>query len=170
MWAMKHVDQLLKLVNDSGNGPLDEVIQLGESFSIVTPYTSFLVLENDAEYQRWQIERRNLDRLQRDRRAQARRQEQLQAMRDKALRDLGPQPQIQAEKKPAAAPTIAAAPQTREARPTAPSAPPRTGAPGRQSRNFDFGSGPVGPLFVGASWLMARRKRKKTKPAEQKQQ
>ena len=64
MWAWKRVDRLLKDADRTGDrGPvLDEIILLGEEYSIVTEYTSFLVLENDAEYKRWKIERRNSDR------------------------------------------------------------------------------------------------------------
>jgi hypothetical protein len=65
-------------------------VRLGEAFSIATEHTSFLVLENDAEYQRWQIERRNALRIERDRRAQARVREELDRIRDKTLAGLGP--------------------------------------------------------------------------------
>ena len=68
-----------------------EIVRLGEDFSIVTEYTSFLVLENDAEYQRWKIARKNLDSIGRDRQVHAKRREQLDAIRNKALADLGPQ-------------------------------------------------------------------------------
>ena len=49
-----------------------EVVKLCEDYSIVSEYASFIVLENDAEYQRWKIERKNLNRIERDRLAQAR--------------------------------------------------------------------------------------------------
>jgi hypothetical protein len=44
-----------------------EVVRLGEAYSIATEYTSFLVLENDGEYQRWKIDQRNALRIARDR-------------------------------------------------------------------------------------------------------
>ncbi len=47
---------------------VSEVVRLCEGYSIVSQYASFLVLENDAEYQRWQIARRNATRIERDRR------------------------------------------------------------------------------------------------------
>ncbi|MFM7057250.1 MAG: hypothetical protein ACKO2P_10050, partial [Planctomycetota bacterium] len=53
-------------------------------------YASFLVLENDAEYQRWSIARRNATRVQRDDAARARLTAQLQSLRDAALSKLGP--------------------------------------------------------------------------------
>ena len=36
----------------------DEIVRLGEAYSIASEYTSFLVLPNDAEYQRWKLERK----------------------------------------------------------------------------------------------------------------
>jgi len=70
----------------------DEVVRLGEAYSIVTEHTSFLVLENDAEYQRWKIDRRNALRIERDRARQSAVRDELAAMRDKARADLGPEP------------------------------------------------------------------------------
>lgn len=84
-------------------GWLEEVIQLGETYSILTEYTSFLVLENDSEFQRWKIARRNTDRLGRDRESQARWQAQLDQIRMKAIAGLGPEPAL-----PAAAPSAPA--------------------------------------------------------------
>lgn len=164
MWAQKQIDQLLKEADHSNNrqGILDDVVRLGETYSIVTEYTSFLVLENDAEYQRWKIERRNQKRLQRDRSAQARRAQTLEALRNKAMQGLGPQPVQEAKSgdpaiHPKPTPVNAhRTPQT--ARPTIVSP-----APGRsQSRNFGggFGSGPVGPLFIGLALLIKGRKKR----------
>ena len=36
----------------------DNRIQLSTEYGIMTPYTSFLVLERDADYRRWGIERK----------------------------------------------------------------------------------------------------------------
>ncbi len=69
---------------------IDEIVGLGETYSIVTEYTSFLVLENDAEYERWKIDRRNLTRVGRDRAQQQQVMTQLQGLRERALADLGP--------------------------------------------------------------------------------
>ena len=65
MWAWQKIDRLLKEAELSGSRApaVDEIVRLGEGYSIVTEYTSFIVLENDAEYQRWKIDRRNLLRL-----------------------------------------------------------------------------------------------------------
>ncbi len=92
MWAFERIDHLLKDADRRGSrqGVLDEVVRLGEAFSIVTEYTSFIVLENDAEYQRWQIERRNALRLERDRAGQRRLRERLDNLRRQSPRDIGP--------------------------------------------------------------------------------
>jgi hypothetical protein len=163
MWAWHRVDRLLKAADTAGDrGPvIDEVIRLGETFSIVTEYTSFLVLENDAEYRRWQIERKNQRRLARDREAQERRRERLAAIRDKAMTRLGPQPEVE----PDDAGAVPDAPAGRDRRiassdphPAAPDVNPQRG----KSQGFDFstgGSGPVGPLFVGLAWWLRRRRK-----------
>jgi len=161
MWAWKRIDQLLKTAdrNGSRNPVIQEVIRLGETYSIVSEYTSFLVLENDAEYRRWKIERRNADRIATDRRAMEARHENLERIRNKAVAGLGPQaaqpksPSIQA---PAIAPTAPAGS-------TVP-APPQASVPrSSQSRdlNFGTGTGPVGQLLLGAAYWLIRRKRRK---------
>src|SRR6185436_12722968 len=74
MWASKRVEQLLAAARESGETApvLDEIVRLCEDYSITSEYASFIVLENDAEYQRWKIERKNLVRLERDRASQSR--------------------------------------------------------------------------------------------------
>jgi Ca-activated chloride channel family protein len=67
-----------------------EIVRLGEGYSIVTEYTSFIVLENDSEYRRWSIDRKNALRVERDRRGQLALQQQLERMRDAAAQKLGP--------------------------------------------------------------------------------
>ncbi len=137
MWAWQKVDRLLKEADRSGarSSVMDEIVRLGETYSIVTEYTSFLVLENDAEYQRWNIERKNLLRTGRDRKQQQLVLARLDALREKALTDLGPQqempePQQQAKKRPAPV-----APVDQVAVRDVPSVtPPRT-----TSRDLDFG-------------------------------
>jgi Ca-activated chloride channel family protein len=169
MWALQRVDQLMKQSNRSGTREdvIDKIVRLGEDFSIVTQYTSFLVLENDGEYKRWKIDRRNSRRLSRDRAAQTRRQEMLNAIRTKAQANIGPQ--LASAPKKMAAPhssdrlsgaqkpiKLASAPRTPASQNNAVTPPPKR----RQSRNFSFGSGPVGPLFVGLSVWLRRRKSK----------
>src|SRR5579864_7872844 len=50
-----HLDSLLA----QGASPAirDEIIALSEEFQIMTPYTSFLVLESDADRERFQVKR-----------------------------------------------------------------------------------------------------------------
>ncbi|HEX5718322.1 MAG TPA: hypothetical protein VF179_19325, partial [Thermoanaerobaculia bacterium] len=133
MWAWHRVQQLLKDADREGSraGVLDEIVRLGEGFSIVTEYTSFLVLENDAEYQRWQIQRRNALRIERDRRAQERVREDLDRIRDKTLAGLGP---VEVEKRASVNPVPAAAPAS--PRPPAP-----TPEPQRNRGDVDLGGG-----------------------------
>lgn len=92
MWASHKIDSLLRMADRGGdrNGVVDRIVSLGEEYSIVTEYTSFLVLENDAEYRRWKIERRNLNRVARDRRSQSAVRSQLDRLRQEALSNLGP--------------------------------------------------------------------------------
>ncbi|MCX7049235.1 MAG: VIT and VWA domain-containing protein [Candidatus Sumerlaeota bacterium] len=94
MWAWNKTQRLLKEADKTGSrdSVIDEIVRLGEGYSIVTEYTSFLVLENDAEYSRWKIERRNALRVERDRTAQDRLRKQFEEMRMKALANLGPAP------------------------------------------------------------------------------
>ena len=70
------------------------MVRLCEGYSIVSQYASFLVLENDAEYQRWQIARRNATRVQRDRGAQVALRQKLDEMQRQASAQLGPRQQI----------------------------------------------------------------------------
>lgn len=163
MWAWKRVDRLLKTADRSGSRApvIDEIVRLGEAFSIVTEYTSFIVLENDAEYQRWKIDRRNTRRIERDREAQDRRERNLAAIRGKAIQDIGPQPPV---RKTAAPSTTAPQPQVQSPQPPAATPSPVDSAPARrsdQSSNFNlnFGSGPVGPFFIGLSWWLRRKRR-----------
>ena len=92
MWAWHRVQRLLKEADGRGarDDVIDEIVRLGEGYSIATEYTSFLVLENDAEYKRWKIDRRNALRIERDRRAQKALREELEAMRMAAVKALGP--------------------------------------------------------------------------------
>ncbi|HWM89993.1 MAG TPA: VIT and VWA domain-containing protein [Thermoanaerobaculia bacterium] len=148
MWAWHRVQRLLKDADRAGSrsGVLDEIVRLGEGFSIVTEYTSFLVLENDAEYKRWQIERRNALRIERDRRAQARVRDELDRIRDKTLAGLGPEA---VEQRASVNPVTPAA------------APPRTApapAPAQPSNRGDVdlgGGGALDPFSIGLVLLLA---------------
>jgi hypothetical protein len=56
LWARQHLDHLLA----QGASPViqDEIIALSEEFHIITPYTSLLVLESDADRERFGVKRR----------------------------------------------------------------------------------------------------------------
>lgn len=56
LWARKHLDYLL----EQGATPIikDQIIGLSEEFHIITPYTSLLVLESDADRERFGVKRR----------------------------------------------------------------------------------------------------------------
>ena len=100
MWAWQQVQKLQEEIDTTGSkANVDKVIQLGETYSIASEYTSFLVLENNQEFKRWKIEQRNAKRMKRDRKAQNRRQRMLENIRNQAMVDLGPvqneQPQLQ---------------------------------------------------------------------------
>ncbi|MCL4215986.1 MAG: VWA domain-containing protein [Candidatus Hydrogenedentes bacterium] len=87
MWAWHKMQELLKAADRTGarDSVVSEIVRLGEGYSIASEYTSFLVLENNEEFEAWQIERRNALRIERDRRAQQRLRDQLESMRDASL-------------------------------------------------------------------------------------
>ena len=162
MWAWRRIDGLLKQADHTGsrNAVIDEVVRLGEGYSIVTEYTSFIVLENDIEYQRWKIARNNVLRIGHDRQAQEVVRAQLETIRGRAIADLGPQPEPAAlASAQRSAPSKVSAPLQTSAPQTAA---PASAPPDRARRAFDFGvgSGPVGPLFVGLLLCLRRLKRK----------
>ena len=91
MWAFHRVERLMG--EDRGKGAAsnrDEIVRLCEGYSITSEFASLIVLENDAEYQRWKIDRRNATRIVRDRRAQTAVRQQLEAMRRQTAQSIGP--------------------------------------------------------------------------------
>lgn len=86
-WAWHRVHRLLADERASGSDGKHQqaIVSLCEDYSIVSEYASFIVLENDAEYRRWSIDRKNVGRIQRDRAAREQRREQLRQLRDQAL-------------------------------------------------------------------------------------
>jgi tetratricopeptide (TPR) repeat protein len=56
LWARAHLDQLL--TQGRSEQIRDEIIGLSEQFHIITPYTSLLVLETDADRERFGVKRR----------------------------------------------------------------------------------------------------------------
>jgi hypothetical protein len=56
LWARAHLDHLLQ--QGTSAAIQDEIIALSEQFHIITPYTSLLVLETDADRERFGVKRR----------------------------------------------------------------------------------------------------------------
>jgi Ca-activated chloride channel family protein len=63
LWAMRKVTALLDEIRRAGENPelVQQVISLSRQYRIATPYTSFLVLETEAAYDQYGIERRGAD-------------------------------------------------------------------------------------------------------------
>jgi Ca-activated chloride channel family protein len=91
MWAQHRVERLMNEDRREGSqGRQSEIVRLCEGYSITSEYASFIVLENDAEYQRWKIERRNATRVSRDRTAQLAVRKRLEELRQQTADSIGP--------------------------------------------------------------------------------
>ncbi|MCC6125288.1 MAG: tetratricopeptide repeat protein [Pirellulales bacterium] len=55
LWARMHLDQLLR--QGATSAIKDDIIALSEEYHIITPYTSLLVLESDADRERFKVKR-----------------------------------------------------------------------------------------------------------------
>lgn len=55
LWARQHIESLLE---SGGNANREEIIARSEEFHLITPYTSMLVLENDAMRERFAVKKR----------------------------------------------------------------------------------------------------------------
>jgi len=165
MWAWHRIDRLLKEGDRTGSrtGVASEVTRLGEAFSIATEYTSFIVLENNGEYKRWQIKRRNALRTERDRAGREQVQKELASLRQKAAERLGP-------------PSLASVPAGNQGRQIAanrPAANTPTPSVNGPRRGVDLqlpgGGGALDPVSVGLALgigglaVAARRKRRPRK-------
>ena len=95
MWASYRVDRFMPEAIQGPGKARSELIALCEEYSIVSEFASFIVLENDAEYQRWNIARRNPSRTSRDRAAQFRVNEELRRLQDNAVSSVGPSPTME---------------------------------------------------------------------------
>jgi len=183
MWAWKRVDQLLASARKRGetSSVVDEIVRLCEEFSIASEYASFIVLENDAEYQRWKIERRNVGRLERDRTAQARVKNQLEVLRNEALSTLGPSAdgtrQVEANPSGPIAQPLESVTTAQDQLSSTRTSPPMPNAPSGRGFDLDLpggsGGGAIDPIsaaiglgLAGASALAARRRRSRSKPPE----
>jgi len=57
LWATRKIGYLMSEIRFGGEDEelVDEVIQLSKEYGIITPYTSFLILEKDADFEHWGI-------------------------------------------------------------------------------------------------------------------
>jgi Ca-activated chloride channel family protein len=165
MWAWHRVQRLQKDADRTGNRDqvVDEIVRLGEGYSIVTEYTSFLVLENDAEYRRWKVDRRNAARIERDRRKLQRVRAELESMRAKSATDVGPVNRAAAKDDVGPPRPAAGAPAS------APAARPQPARSSDRGFDLDFGGGGGGAFdpftaglvlsLGGATYAVYRRRR-----------
>jgi len=157
MWAWRRMDRLQKSIEGTADREalIREIVRLGEGYSIAGEYTSFLVLEDDAEYRRWKIERKNALRIRRDRASQERLVEELRRMRDEALAALGPQSEGGAGDG-----TRITGQGTGASNQPSTSSGPAPAPRGGSSGSPIFGGEPVGPVMLALlAWLHRRRKR-----------
>lgn len=93
MWAWNQIQRLEDRIRgeNADDRTIDDIVFLSEGFSIPSRYASFLVLENNEEFELWKIERRNVTRVERDREAQGRLRKQLNEMQ-RVGRDAGRKP------------------------------------------------------------------------------
>ena len=146
MWAWHIMQRLLDDADRNGDRTrvIDEIVRLGEGYSIVSEYTSFLVLENDQEYKRWKIERRNVLRINRDRTSQKRFREELAKLRKSSAANVRPVERKKAEPQKSVSNRIT--PATKQAPQVARRSPGRN-----RNRSFDIGlpsggGGAIDPL------------------------
>ena len=90
MWAFHRVEQLMRAGRLGGQLDTNEIVRLCEEYSITSEYASFIVLENDGEYRRWKIERRNANRIRRDRAAREQLNRELTQLRERSMQQIGP--------------------------------------------------------------------------------
>lgn len=159
MWAWHRMEGF-KREHELKNSPrlVEEIIRLGETYSITSEYTSFLVLENDAEYRRWKIERNNSSRIKRDRAARERLSRELAALREKALAEIGP---VVEKDTRTAAQTPQAVNPPRPRAGTPPQTTTRRGVdlPSLGGGAMDPVSGLIGIAMAGGAFLGRRRKK-----------
>lgn len=168
MWALHRVERLMEQDRAAGTkSHVAEIVRLCEGYSIVSEYASFLVLENDAEYQRWQIQRRNATRAARDTAAQQALRRQLDELRQQTAAVLPPAAATTGATTTAVAPAAgtpqAAAAPVSPSGPASPSGdlPParpwidRANAPPESSLPGSRGGGAVDPLTVFLSLGLA---------------
>ncbi len=173
MWAHGRVQRLLAAERAGKGSERDEIVRLCEAYSIVSPYASMLVLENNDEYQRWKIEQRNATRIERDRKSRESVQVKLAEMRRRASEGF----EVERAEKLVSTPSQAQAPAaTRPPTQSTPSASPPSFQPSAPSRGVDLnvgssgggGGGAIDPvtaliaLGTAGGAAMARRRKKRS--------
>jgi hypothetical protein len=60
LWAQKKLDELRRreASSDAGGMTREQIVGLSQEWSLLTPYTAFLVLESEQDYTRWNVDRR----------------------------------------------------------------------------------------------------------------
>ena len=179
MWAYQRVQRLLADERAGNGSECDEIVRLCEAYSIVSPYASMLVLENNDEYKRWKIEQRNSTRIERDRQSRSSIQQKLAELRRRGSDSF----EVDRGEKLTSTSTNTPSPRASNANPTlgpstasSRSAPQQTSAPPSSNRGADLdvgfsgGGGAIDPLTAlvalgtagGAAIAGRRRKRVKS--------
>ena len=174
MWASQRVARLLDRERAGQGSNRDEIVRLCEGYSIVSPYASMLVLENDGEYKRWKIEQRNVLRIGRDRKAREELQHKLAELRRQSQDGFEVQrgEKLVSTQQPGMLPQSASTPQPTTNRSN--HTPPREPSPSSQGVDLNThrgggggGGGAIEPFTAmlaasaaGAAWLGRRRKRR----------
>jgi MprA protease rhombosortase-interaction domain-containing protein len=176
IWAQSRVQRLLAAERAGKGSERDEIVRLSEAYSIVSPYASMLVLENNDEYKRWKIDQRNATRIERDRKSRSTVQEKLADMRRRASEgfEVDRAEKLVSTSDRKAAPSN---PQPQSSTPASPSASRPASAPIPSSRGVDLdfsnsrggggGGGAIDPITAllalgtaGGAALARRRKQK----------
>jgi Ca-activated chloride channel family protein len=74
LWALSRIDETMQVIREKGEGEglRQKIVDLGTEYSLVTDYTSMVVVAEDV-YENEGIDRRNAQRVERERQAQAKR-------------------------------------------------------------------------------------------------
>jgi Ca-activated chloride channel family protein len=140
IWALSHIEAVMDEIRDQGetDARIRRVTDIATEFSLVTDYTAMIVLNAD-EAEGLGIDRRNADRVHRERQAQARRAAQ-------------PVKHYRVD-----TPAGNGSPSTGGSggQPNG-----GNGAMFGNNRSAGLGSGPVGPLFLALAYAIGRRRKK----------
>ena len=158
IWALSRIDEVMERIREQGESSSlkEQVIQMATEYSLVTDYTSMVVLDV-AEQENQGIQTRNAQRVQRERQAQQAKAQQParshrvdhQAQTDTPSTDNSSPPKDNNDNKPQQK-----SPQPKHSND-------QGMFQGRRSPGFGGGTGPVGPLMLGVLvWARKKRERK----------